>query len=121
MIHDTEIHVSRFSYRIPLQYTVQNGDELKKMSSVLDRILLMITGLLAAWSYTIPFGVLLVAGLLMFIMGFEVLDSPWMVIVSTIILYASPWGWSPNTYPPGRSLLILMKLLLLTREMGKNV
>jgi hypothetical protein len=70
-----------------------------KKISVLDRILLLITGLLAAyqivvmegnsplatWSYTIAFGVLLVAGLLIIIMGFEVLDSPWVVIVSTII------------------------------------
>jgi hypothetical protein len=72
---------------------------MKKMS-VLDRILLLITGLLAAyqivvgieglgtlttWCYTIAFGVLLVAGLLMIIMGFEVLDSPLVVIVATII------------------------------------
>ena len=70
-----------------------------KKNSVLDRILLLITGLLAAyqiiamdgitglagWAYTIAFGVLLVAGLLIIIMGFEVLDSPWVVIVSTII------------------------------------
>lgn len=70
-----------------------------KKISVLDRILLLITGLLAAyqiiamdgitglagWAYTIAFGVLLVAGLLIIIMGFEVLDSPWVVIVSTII------------------------------------
>jgi len=70
-----------------------------KKISVLDRILLLLTGLLAAyqivamdgitglagWAYTIAFGVLLVAGLLIIIMGFEVLDSPWVVIVSTII------------------------------------
>ncbi len=72
---------------------------MKKISP-LDRILLLITGLLAAyqivvgleglgtlatWCYTIAFGVLLVAGLLMIIMGFEVLDSPLVVIVATII------------------------------------
>jgi hypothetical protein len=72
---------------------------MKKMS-VLDRILLLVTGLLAAyqivtgigeaptlsaWAYTIAFGVLLVAGLLLIIMGFEILDSPWVIIVSTII------------------------------------
>ena len=72
---------------------------MKKMS-VLDRILLLLTGLLAAyqivvgideaatlstWAYTVAFGVLLVAGLLLIIMGFEVLDSPFVVIVSTII------------------------------------
>jgi hypothetical protein len=70
-----------------------------KMSH-LDRILLLATGLLAAWqvavgidglgtvpitAYTIAFGVLLVAGLLMIILGFEALDSPIVVIISTII------------------------------------
>ncbi|MEA2007966.1 MAG: hypothetical protein U9O54_02515 [Chloroflexota bacterium] len=69
-----------------------------KKISVLDRTLLLITGLLAAYqivagcnglgtlavtSYTISFGVLLVAGLLIIIMGFEILDSPLVVIVST--------------------------------------
>jgi hypothetical protein len=68
--------------------------------SILDRILLLVTGLLAAYqiafvidgfstlplvAYTIAFGVLLVSGLLMILLGFEVLDSPVVVIVSTII------------------------------------
>lgn len=68
--------------------------------SPLDRVLLLITGLLAAYqvavgiegyatlpliAYTIAFGVLLVAGLLLIILGFDVLDSPIVVIVSTII------------------------------------
>jgi hypothetical protein len=68
--------------------------------SILDRFLLLVTGLLAVYqiafviddfsalpliTYTIAFGVLLVAGLLIIIMGFEVLDSPKVVIVSTII------------------------------------
>lgn len=68
--------------------------------SVLDRILLLITGLLAAYqivvgidqmdsvsitAYTIAFGVLLVAGLLLIILGFDALDSPIVVIISTII------------------------------------
>jgi hypothetical protein len=67
--------------------------------SVLDRVLLLLTGLLAAYqiavgvegvttvtavSHTIAFGVLLVAGLLLIILGFDVLDSPIVVIVSTI-------------------------------------
>ena len=70
-----------------------------KMKS-LDRMLLMLTGLLASYqiavgidglgafpitAYTIAFGVLLVAVLLMFILGFGVLESPIVVIVSTII------------------------------------
>ena len=70
-----------------------------KMTSV-DRTLLLLTGLLAAYqvavginglgavsitAYTIGFGILLVAGLLMLILGFDVLDAPLVVIVSTII------------------------------------
>ena len=68
--------------------------------TVLDRILLLLTGLLAAYqiavgidglaslpvtAYTVGFGVLLVASLLLLILGFEVLDSPVVVIVSTVI------------------------------------
>ncbi len=68
--------------------------------TTLDRALLSITCLLAAYeivvgidklaaapiiAYTVAFGVLLLAGLLLIILGFEVLDSPVVVIVSTII------------------------------------
>jgi hypothetical protein len=68
--------------------------------SILDRSLLLATGLLAAWqvavgingtaalpmtAYTVGFGMLLVAGLLLIILGFEALDSPVVVIISTII------------------------------------
>jgi hypothetical protein len=68
--------------------------------SPLARVLLLLTGILAAYqvsvgidgfstipiiAYTISFGVLLVAGILLIIWGFEVLDSPVVVIVSTII------------------------------------
>jgi hypothetical protein len=70
-----------------------------KMTSI-DRLLLMLTSLLAGYqvavginglgtvpitAYTIGFGILLVAGLLLIILGFDVLDSPIVVIVSTII------------------------------------
>lgn len=68
--------------------------------SALDRILILITGLLAAYqivvgidnlstapmiAYTIAFGVLLVALLLLIILGFEALESPVVVVVSTVI------------------------------------
>ncbi len=68
--------------------------------TILDRVLLLLTSLLAAYqvavgidgletlptiTYTIGFGVLLVAGLLLIILGFDVLDSPVVVIVSTVI------------------------------------
>jgi hypothetical protein len=70
-----------------------------KMTPI-DRVLLLLTSLLAGYqvavginglgtvpiiAYTIGFGVLLVAALLMIILGMEVLDSPIVVIVSTII------------------------------------
>ena len=68
--------------------------------SMLDRILLLLTSLLAAYqivvgindlstlpiiAYTIAFGVLLIASLLLIIMGFDVLESPVVVIAATII------------------------------------
>jgi len=67
---------------------------------LLDRVLLLITGLLAAYqivvgiddlsrlpvaAYTVGFGVLLLAGLLLLILGFEALESPVVAVVSTII------------------------------------
>jgi hypothetical protein len=70
-----------------------------KISS-LDRTLLLLTGLLAGYqiaigidrmdnvsitAYTIAFGVILVAGLLLMILGFDVLDAPIVVVISTII------------------------------------
>ncbi len=66
----------------------------------LDRLLLLLTCLLASYqivvgidklgslpitAYTIGFGVLLVAALLLIILGFDVLESPVVVIVSTVI------------------------------------
>ena len=71
-----------------------------KSISIIDRILLLLTALLAAYQvavgiegldsfailcYTIAFGVLLVACLLLIILGFEILESPLVVIVSSII------------------------------------
>lgn len=68
--------------------------------SALDRIVLLVTGLLAAYqvavgvnglgalatlAYTVAFGVLLIAGLLLIIFGFEILESPLVVIVAAIV------------------------------------
>lgn len=83
--------------------------------TITDRILLLLTGLLAAYqiaigidgystlpviAYSTAFGVLLVAGLLLLILGFEVLDSPILVIVSTIIPLSLAigliWQYLPN-------------------------
>ncbi len=74
-------------------------NNIMKMSA-LDRLLLLGTVLLCAYqivvgidslsaaailAYTIAFGILLVAGLLLIILGFEALDSPIVVTLSTII------------------------------------
>ena len=75
--------------------------------TIVDRILLLLTVLLAAYqivvgiegstplavaSYTVAFGVLLVAALLLIILGFEVLDSPAVVIISKIITVSLSQG-----------------------------
>lgn len=66
----------------------------------LDRIFLLFTALLASYQvvkgidglttmaiacYTIAFGILIIASLLLIILGFEVLDAPMVVIASTLI------------------------------------
>lgn len=86
---------------------------MKKMT-VLDRIVLLVTGLLAAYqvvvgvdnlgtlamtSYTIAFGVLLVACLLLLILGWEILDNSLVVIVSTIIPLSLSLGLIAEYYP----------------------
>jgi hypothetical protein len=42
-------------------------------------------GVVAVWAFTIGFGVLLVAGLLLIILGFDALDSPLVVVVAALI------------------------------------
>jgi hypothetical protein len=68
--------------------------------SALDRLFLLAAALLAAYqvvqgveglgtlavtAYTVGFGILVIASLLLIILGFEILDSPLVVIASTII------------------------------------
>jgi hypothetical protein len=94
--------------------------------SVLDRILLLMTCLLAAYqivvgidamaelpivAYTIAFGVLLVAVLLLIILGFDVLDSPVVVIVSTIIPLSLATGLVWQYAPSIRMLYLLFAIL----------
>lgn len=93
-----------------------------KKISILDRILLLITGLLAAYqivvgmknagtlaisAYTVAFGVLLVAGLLIIILGFDVLDSPLVVIVSTIIPLSLSLGLVSQYLPSWQAAYII--------------
>lgn len=109
--------------------------------SILDRILLLITGLLAAYhiaigvdglhtlpmiSYTIAFGVLLVAGLLLIILGFEILESSLVVIVSTIIPLSLSlgivWQFFP-AYRTGYLIFAIAGFLLIagTRLLAKGM
>ena len=95
-----------------------------KMSS-LDRVLILLTCLLAAYqivvgidkmdsvpilAYTITFGVLLVAGLLLIVLGFDVLDSPVVVIVSTIIPLALATGLIYQHFASIRTLYLLFAI-----------
>ena len=94
--------------------------------SMLDRALLLATGLLAAYqivvgindlstapiiAYTIAFGVLLVAGLLLIILGFDVLDSPVVVIVSTVIPLALSLGLVWDHLPAFRTPYLVFAML----------
>jgi hypothetical protein len=90
--------------------------------SVLDRILLLLTCLLASYqvvvgidgfgtfpviAYTIAFGVLLLAGLLLIILGYEVLDVSFVVIVSTIIPLSLSLGLVWQHLPTIRSAYLV--------------
>ncbi|MFU8771426.1 MAG: hypothetical protein ACNA8H_03290 [Anaerolineales bacterium] len=72
-----------------------------------DRALLLVASLLTAYqitfgiddmcvisisAYTIAFGILLVASLLLIILGFEVLNSPFVVILATILPLSLSFG-----------------------------
>ncbi len=94
--------------------------------TVLDRILLFLTGLLAAYQiaigieglaslpitgYTVAFGVLLVASLLLIILGFDVLDSPIVIVVSTIIPLGISLGLVWELVPACRIAYLIFVLL----------
>ena len=96
-----------------------------KMSGF-DRLLLLLTSLLAAYqvsvgidglealpiiAYTIAFGVLLVAALLLIILGFEVLDSPIVVIVSTVIPLSLSFGLVWEHLEPVRDLYLVFTIV----------
>jgi hypothetical protein len=96
-----------------------------KMTST-DRIMVLVTALLASYqivvgidglgtvpitAYTIAFGALLVAMLLMLILGFGVLDSPIVVIVSTIIPLALSLGLVWEHLAPFRTSYLLFTII----------
>ena len=97
-----------------------------KKISVSDRLLLFLMGLLASHlivdgiadsgnfaitAYTIAFGVLLVAGLLIIILGFDILDSPLVVIISTIIPLSLSLGLIAEYVPSWRIAYLIFVLI----------
>lgn len=85
-----------------------------KQLTARDRILLLLTGLLAAYqimfgisglkpipmiAYTTGFGILLIAGLLVTIMGFEILDAPGVVVTASVIPLAFSTGLVAEQLP----------------------
>jgi hypothetical protein len=104
----------------------------------LDRILLLLTALLASYQvvqgidgletmaiacYTIAFGVLIVASLLIIILGFEVLDSPLVVIASTLIPTSLALGLISEylrgyLVPYGSFIVTGVLVIILTRISG---
>jgi len=104
----------------------------------LDRILLLLTALLASYQvvqgidgldtmaiacYTIAFGVLIVASLLMIILGYEVLDSPMVVIASTLIPTSLALGLvseyvRDDLIPYGIFIVVGVLVTIVTRFIG---
>lgn len=94
--------------------------------SALDRILILVTSLLAAYqiavgindlntiptiAYTITFGTLLVASLLITILGIEVLDLPIVIVLSTIIPLSLSTGLVWQYLPSIRNLYLAFAML----------
>ncbi len=95
-------------------------------TAMLNRLLLLLTGLLAAYqvsvgidgfatlpviAYSLGFGVLLVAGLLLIILGMEVLDSPLVVVVSSIIPLSLSLGLVWQHLPGFRTFYLVFVVL----------
>ena len=89
--------------------------------SPFDRLLFLMTALLASYqiavgieglgsipvlAYTIGFGALLVSGLLILILGLEVLQSPIVVLVATLIPLSLAWGMVWEYLPEWRSFYV---------------
>ncbi len=94
--------------------------------TILDRVLLLATVLLAGWqiavginnmstlpiiAYTIGFGVLLVANLLLIILGLEALDSPVVVIIATIFPLSLSLGLVWEHLPAYGNLYLVFTIL----------
>ncbi len=108
--------------------------------TVLDRLLLLATGLLAAYAlaagidgidplatlcYSIAFGVLLLSGLLIIIFGFEILESSLVVVVAALIPLSLSLGLIAQYFPSSSSAYALFAVLgwlaiAATRRWGSN-
>lgn len=95
-------------------------------TSSTDRLLFLMTAILASYqiaigveglgevptlAYTIGFGALLVAGLLILILGFDVLQSPIVVVVATIIPLSLACGMVWEYLPTWRGFYIPYTIL----------
>jgi len=103
--------------------------------SIADRVLLLLAVLLASYqvvvgieglpsiaitSFTLGFGALLIAGLLIFILGFEAMDNQYVAVVSTIIPLSLSAGLIAEYFPQFTIVYIIFAciafvLVLLTR------
>jgi hypothetical protein len=94
--------------------------------TLMDRLLLLIAGLLAAWqvavgingmgtlpmiAYTVGFGILVIAALLLMILGFDALDSPIVVILSTVIPLSLSLGLVWEYLPAWRITILVFAVL----------
>lgn len=94
--------------------------------SMLGRLLLLLTVLLAAYqvvvgidsfsslpiiAYTVAFGVLILAGLLLIILGFDVLETPIVAIASTIIPLAMSLGLVWQHIAPLQTIYLVFTVL----------
>ncbi|MCS6906356.1 MAG: hypothetical protein RML93_00570 [Anaerolineales bacterium] len=90
--------------------------------SLVDRLLFLMTAIVASYqiaigieglgsiptlAYTVGFGALLVAGLLILILGFEVLQSPVVVVVATLIPLSLAIGMVWEYLPGWREAYVL--------------
>jgi hypothetical protein len=103
--------------------------------SLLDRLLLLIAGLTAAYQvvggmegynglitfyYTIAFGVLVIASLLLMLFGFEILDNPMVVVVAALLPLSLSLGLISRHLPDFHVIYLIfgiagLLLILITR------
>ena len=94
--------------------------------TILDRVLLLVTGILAGYQvavgieglegyvilfFTIGFGVLLIASILLIILGFEALESPLVVVVAAFIPLGISLGLVWQFFPEFKIAYLIFALL----------